>query len=59
MYKLILNAIVNGLLGSTGVVMTVSMNGQAITKGILVGACLTGIFNALKDIHALLQEPPR
>ena len=59
MIKLIANAIVNGLLGATGVVMTVSMNGQAITKGILLGAGLTGLFNALKDIHAILQEPPK
>ena len=59
MIKLIVNAIVNGLLGSTGVVMTVSMNGQAITKGILLGAGLTGLFNALKDMHAILQEPPK
>ena len=59
MTKVIINAIVNGLLGATGVVMTVSMNGQEVTSGILLGAGLTGLFNALKDIHALLQEPPK
>ena len=59
MLKLVISAIVNGLLGATGVVMTVSVSGQDVTNGVLLGAGLTGLFNALKDIHAILQEPPK
>ena len=59
MLRLIMNACINGLIGGVGVAMTVVMNGQVVTRGILVGAGLTGLFNALKDVHAILQEPPR
>ena len=58
MIRLICSAVVNGLIGMVGTLVTVGSNGQPVTKGIVLGAALTGLFNALKDIHALLQAPP-
>lgn len=58
MIRLLVSAIINGFIGTVGTLVTVSSNGQTITKGILLGAGLTGLFNALKDMHALLQAPP-
>lgn len=58
MLKILLSACVNGLLGVIGVITTVAMSGQPITTSVLVGAGLTGLTTALKDAHAVLQEPP-
>ena len=58
MGRLIVSALVNGLIGAIGVVMTTGGNGQKITWGILLGAGLTGLMTALKDIHSFLQAPP-
>lgn len=58
MQRLIISAVINGLIGTVGTLVTVSSNGQPVTKGILFGAALTGLFNALKDVHAILQAPP-
>lgn len=58
MLRLVINAVINGLIGTVGTLLTVSTNGQPVTKGIIIGAGLTGLFNALKDVHAILQAPP-
>lgn len=58
MLRLIANAFVNGLIGLIGVLTTHIVGGQDLTSTIFIGASLTGLSVALKDIHSILQEPP-
>ena len=59
MLRLTLNAIVNGSIGVVGLLVTQLASGQELTRTMLVGAGLTGLLVALKDIHSFLQSPPK
>ena len=59
MFRLISNAVVNGLIGAVGLLVVSVADGHPLTSTTFVGAGLTGLLVALKDIHSILQEPPR
>ena len=59
MLRLISNAIVNGLISVVGMLVVSMTDGHALTSTMIIGATLTGLLVALKDIHSILQEPPR
>lgn len=59
MVRLISNAIVNGLISMVGTLVVGMADGHSLTSTMIIGTALTGLLVALKDIHSILQEPPR
>ena len=58
MLRLISNALVNGLISVVGMLVVGMADGHALTSTMIIGATLTGLLVALKDIHSILQQPP-